>query len=514
MLFGCIIILFLAPDSVDAQIVAPGEYRCWTPREIVNDPAVDSGEAAKLVSGFCKYQAKGINGRSAFSRLDEIPQRIIKRAAPNVVNYMEPRGSSSDYSITWWIEGGSPNEVHPANHVIGKQLQLADVRTPLTRVPSVEVRAMVFTLDETKEREIGLDIAANFASREPLNEGALNFNAGSGLLSIVGGVTDSLASAIQIGFSMSSDKSYAKEQLAITTLCPVGEYCQFEDSTENYFSGPTGIEKERLGIRYSMVPSLGVEDGEIKLESMQFYLGLKTDDPDAPVNGIRPINQQTYILEDGKLHVLGSEIREFDSRGTQLVGKDRETVHSRLILLISASLRDDRDIGKEAGTLDAEPVGRSFSREELAQLDGQAGLYGVLSSFEKVCFEDVINPLMGEEICGFHLTKMNPAFVDYWAEVRIDSKKRLRYPQDHIRLVKLGDFYKGKGYYQIPMLNTKKARNAMKLRIELAAGGSGTDLRRAFKSKKVPIGVKFEFAYTGGHRDPVDVRASSVEPIM
>jgi len=355
LLYGCIAISLAVAGPIHAQVVAPGEYRCWTPRELVDDPAIDSAEAAKLVSGFCKYQGRGINGRTAFSKLDEIPQRIIRRGAPNVVNYIEPRGSSSDYTITWWIEGNDPNEVHPANHVIGKQLQSADVRIPLTRIPSVEIRAMVFSLDQTKEREIGMNIAANFASREPLNEGALNFNAGSGLLNIVGGLTDSLASAIQIGFSLSSEKSYAKEQLAITTLCPVGEYCQFEDSTENYFVGPTGIEMERLGIRFSMVPSLGLGDNEIKLASIQFYLGLKTDDPNAPVNSIKPINQQTHILEDGKLHVLGSEIREFDSRGTQLLGRDRKSIHSRMIVLISASLRDDKIVSENTGTVNTQP---------------------------------------------------------------------------------------------------------------------------------------------------------------
>jgi len=156
---------------------------------------------------------------------------------------------------------------------------------------------------------------------------------------------------------------------------------------------------------------------------------------------------------------------------------------------------------------------RSFSGEELAQLDDQLGVYEVLSSFEKVCFEDVINPLMAEKICGFHLTKMNPAFVDYWAEIRIDPKKDLMYGENHIRSVKLGDIYRGKGYYQVPMLSPGKGRNTMKLRIELARGGSGTDLRHTLKSSKSPVGVKFEFAYTSGHSDPVDLRASSIRPI-
>ncbi|MEE8400025.1 MAG: hypothetical protein V3S89_13525, partial [Desulfobacterales bacterium] len=139
LLFASIAVFFSFSGFAHSQIIGAGEYKCWTPREIINDPTVDSQEAAKLVSGFCKYQGKGINGQMAFSRLDQIPQRIIKRGAPNVVSYMEPRANSSDYTLLWWIEGDNPNEVHPANHVIGKQLQLADVRTPLTRIPSVEI---------------------------------------------------------------------------------------------------------------------------------------------------------------------------------------------------------------------------------------------------------------------------------------------------------------------------------------------------------------------------------------
>ena len=146
------------------QVVDVGEYKCWTPSDIMSGSDGDSKEAAALVSGYCKYQAKGINGKTAFGQLDEIPRRIIRRNAPNIVSYMEPMGNSGDYTITWWIEGDNPDEIHPANHVIGRQLQLADVRYPLTRIPIVEIRAMVFTLDQTKEREIGLDIAANFAS--------------------------------------------------------------------------------------------------------------------------------------------------------------------------------------------------------------------------------------------------------------------------------------------------------------------------------------------------------------
>ena len=125
----------------------------------------------------------------------------------------------------------------------------------------------------------------------------------------------------------------------------------------------------------------------------------------------------------------------------------------------------------------------------------------------------MMNPLMAERICGLHLTKMNPAFVDYWIEIRIDSKKHLIYPENHIRSVKLGDIYQGKGYYQIPMLNSNKGRHSMRLRIELAKGGSGTDLRKAFKSRSVPVGLKFEFAYASGHSDPVDVRTSSIGPV-
>ena len=501
-----------------SQIVTAGEYKCWTPKEIIDDPEIDSQEAAELVAGYCKYQGRGINGQGGVSRLDAIPQQIIKRGAPNVVSYMEPRANSSDYTIMWWIEGDNPNEIHPANHVIGKQLQLADVRTPFTRIPSVEIRAMVFSLDQNKEREIGLNIAANFARMPddgpgPFDQSAINVGAGTGLLNIVGGVSDSMASAIQIGFSLSSEKSYAREQLSITTLCPVGSYCQFEDSTLNYFETYTGNKEGKLGIRYSMVPVLGLGDDEIKLENMQFTLGLKTDDPDAPVNSIRPVNGQTHILKDGELHVLGSEIREFDSKGTQLLGKDKKSVHSRVILLISASLKDGKDAEENTGALNASPIDRSFTKAELAQLDGRIGFYETLSSFEKVCFDDVMNPLVAEKICGFHLTKMNPAFIDYWVDIRIDSKRHLRYPENHIRSVKLGDIYQGKGYYQIPMLNAGKGRNAMRLRIELSKGGSGTDLRKTLKSEKVPVGLRFAFAYTSGHSDPVDVRASSIQPI-
>lgn len=511
-------VFFIFVASADAQVVPVGEYRCWTPEEIINDSAFDSKEAAKLVSGFCKYQARGINGQTAFSRLDEIPQRIIKRGAPNVVSYVEPRGDSFDYTITWWIEGDNPNVIHPANHVIGRQLQLADVKTPLTRIPSVEIRAMIFSLDQTKEREIGLNIAANFAKTAddgpgPFDSRSIGVGAGSGLFDIVGGVSDDMASAIQIGFSLSSEQSYAKEQLSITNLCPVGGWCQFEDTTEDYFIGPTGIEKGRLGIRYSLVPVLGLKDDEIKLENMQFSLGLKTDDPKAPVNTIRPISGQTHILKDGELHVLGSEIREFDSKGSQLLGKDKTSIHSRMIILISASLKDGEDTREDTGLLKANPIDRSFSETELDQLNDRIEFYDILKSFEKVCFDDVINPMAAERICGFHLRKMNPNFVDSWVDIRVDPKRDLAYPENHRRLVKLGDIYQGKGYYQIPMLNAGRGRSTMRVRIELAKGGSGTDLRKTFKSMKIPVGIQFEFAYTSGHSDPVDVRMSSIAPV-
>lgn len=509
---------FISADLAQSQVIGAGEYKCWTPKEIINDPEVDSREAAKLVSGYCKYRGTGINGKTAFSKLDEIAQRIIRRDAPHVVSYMEPRADVSDYTITWWIEGDDPDNVHPANHVIGKQLQLADVRYPLTRIPTVEVRAMVFSLDQTKEREIGLDIAANYvktpdSSVGPMDEVAIDVAAGQGLLNIVGGLADSLANAIQLGFSLSSEKSYAREQLAIHTLCPIGEYCTFEDITENYIMTPTGSEKARLGIRYTMRPLLGLKEGEIQLDNLDFYLGLKTDDPLAPVNVIHPINFHTHILKDGELHVLGSEIREFDSKGTRLLGKDKKSIHSRMIMLISVSMKNDGNATKSTGVFSAKPVDRSFSKTELEKLDDQVGFYDVLNSLETVCFVDVMNPLRDEKICGFHLTRMNPAFVNHWINIRIDPKKNLKYPENQTRSVKLGDIYQGKGYYQLPMLNSIKGRHAMRLRIELAKGGSGTDLRKTFKSKNVPVGIKFEFAYASGHGDPVDVSASSVEPI-
>jgi len=108
---------------------------------------------------------------------------------------------------------------------------------------------------------------------------------------------------------------------------------------------------------------------------------------------------------------------------------------------------------------------------------------------------------------------MNPDFVDYWVDIRIDPKKNLKYPENRLRSVKLGDIYQGKGYYQIPMLNSGSGRSTMKLGIELARGGSGTDLRKTLKSGNVPVGIRFEFAYKSGHSDPVDVRASAIKPV-
>ncbi|HJN51697.1 MAG: hypothetical protein QGH75_00760 [Pseudomonadales bacterium] len=499
-----------------SQVLEAGEYKCWTPKQILDDPTVDSEEAAKLVSGFCQYRGRGVNGKNAFRKLDRIPQRMIKRDAPNVVSYMEPRADTSDYTITWWIEGDDPDQVHPANHVIGKQLQLDDVKHPLTRVPTVEIRAMIFSLDQTKEREIGLDITSNLVKVPGSNVGSfdevsIDVSAGPGLLNVVGGLADPLANAIQLGFSLSSEKNYAKEQLAIHTLCPLGEFCQFEDVTDNYIMTPTGSEKARLGIRYSMQPVLGVKEGEIKLENLDFYLGLKTDDPLAPVNYIKPVNFHTYILNDGELHILSSEIRDFDSRGTHLLGKDRQSIHSRMILLISASVKDGENVN--TGVFSAKPVDRSFTGAELETLDDQIGFYEVLNSFATVCFIDVMNPLRDEKICGFHFTKMNPAFVNYWIDIRIDPKKSLKYPENQVRSLKLGDMFQGKGYYQIPMLNSDKGRNSIDLRIELAKDGSGHDLRKSFKSNKIPVGIQFEFAHTSGHSDPVDVRTSSIKPL-
>ncbi len=514
---ACMAGYFAFTASAYAQVIEPGEYKCWTPRQILDDPTLDSQQAAELVSGFCQYRGTGVNGKNAFRKLDRIPQRIIKRDAPNVVSYMEPRADTSDYTITWWIEGDDPDAVHPANHVIGKQLQLDDVKLPLIRVPTVEIRAMIFTLDQTKSREIGLDITSNLvkvpgSNVGPMDEVSIDLSAGPGLLNVVGGLADPLANAVQLGFSLSSEKSYAKEQLAIHTLCPIGEFCQFEDVADNYIMTPTGSEKARLGIRYSMQPVLGLKDGEIKLEQMDFYLGLKTDDPLAPVNYIKPVNFHTYILNDGELHILSSEIREFDSRGSHILGKDRQSVHSRMIMLISASVKDEDNAGTR-GVFSARPVDRSFTRAELETLDDQIGLYEVLRSFETVCFADVMNPLRDERICGFHLTKMNPAFVNYWIDIRIDPKKSLKYSEDRIRSLKLGDIYQGKGYYQIPLLNEDKVRNAVKLRMALADDGSGHDLRKSLKSRKTPVGIQFEFAHTSGHSDPVDVRKSSIKPL-
>lgn len=513
---ACIVGSFTLANSAYSKVLGPGQYKCWTPKDILADPTLDSKEAARLVSGFCRYQGRGINGKSAFRKLDRIPQRMIKRDAPNVVSYMEPRGDDDDYTITWWIEGDDPDQVHPANHVIGRQLQLDDVTRPLTRVPVVEIRAMVFSLDQTKEREIGLDIAANFVKTPasnvgPLDEYAVDGSVGLGLLNIVGGLADSLANAIQLGFYLSSEKSYAKEQLAIHTLCPVGEYCIFEDLTENYIMTPTGSEKARLGIRYAMRPQLGLKDDEIKLENLEFYLGLKTDDPLAPVNFIKPINFQTRILKDGELHILGTQIRDFDAKGTHLLGKDKKSIHSRMILLISVSVKDDSK--PNTGVFSAKPVDRSFSRAELDTLDRDISVYEVLQSFATVCFVDVMNPLRDEKICGFHLTKMNPDYVNYWIEISIAPKRNLKYPENPSRSLKLGDIYQGKGYYQIPMLNSSKARYSMRLKIKLAEDGSGYDLRKSFRSQGAAVGIEFEFAYTSGHSDPVDVRTSSIEPI-
>jgi len=501
-----------------SQVVEPGTYKCWTPGEIIEGTNLDPETASELVSGYCKYRGKGFNGKSAFAGLDRIAQRIIRRDAPNVVNYIEPRADTNSFTITWWIEGDKPNEVHPANHVIGRQLQLADVKYPFTRVPAVEIRAMVFSLDQTKEREIGLDIASYFthspdADAGPIMDEVTVAATGPGILNIVGRVADSLSSAITLGFSLSSEKSYAKEQLAINTLCPIGEFCTFEDLTENYIMTPTGVEKARLGIRYQMRPLLGLEEGEIQLDSLEFYLGLKTDDPLAPVNFIKPINYHTYILKDGELHVLGSEIRDFDAKGSRLLGKNKQSVHSRMILLMSVSLRDRQDEVKNSGVFTPKVVDRSFSPEELKTLDSRAGFYSVLSSIETVCFADVMNPLRNERICGFHLTEMNPAFVDYWVTLRIAPKAQLKYPGDQIRTIKLGDIYQGKGYYQIPMLRSAEDRHSMKLRIELAKGGSGEDLRKTHRSGNIPLGMTFEFAYTSGHHDPVDIRTSSIAPV-
>ncbi|OFZ18685.1 MAG: hypothetical protein A2X94_14350 [Bdellovibrionales bacterium GWB1_55_8] len=511
-LFALTLLPWVFSQSANAANLAPGTYKCTNAADFGGasaDPEV--AKNPKLVSGFCKYQARF--GDQAFRNLQLLARRLVKQWSAQGeldLNNIEPTEGMGPNTIIWWFS--DPD----SNVALGEMLAQNDHLPRLREFPQVEIVTTMYSFERGYERELGMDVGAFYGKRELETEpGKFISNLTGGIFSSTVGIGNPLASFLELGINASMNKKRAEIVTRVSNVCTVGSSCNYSHNKKFYVMHNVGVKEDDIGLKISATPWIDAENPSlVLLQGLNISYAIPTGEKDSPVDIYMPYNYRDLTLRADQLYVLGNESTNVDVRNGKLIGVGSEKAHNQFLILMKVSVQLPE--GSKQDFPQYQPVkdDRSYSQEELNALpNGELSLGDIFDSLEPVCFPDVLNPQNSEPICGFRFSKLDRKLMDH--RLRFTVKKKLfgngsfRNESDLEKVWPLSAVYKGKGYYQLPMFDNQEAGSFV-LTIEL--DGSNKVAKKLKKAALVK-GVKFEFGYFPGSTNPIQFAPEFVKRI-
>ncbi len=464
----CRTALAFSLDDFNAPPPTEGTYRCY---KAPHDP--QQRPQGKFLRGYCLYRAHTYGDEAFLSLLQFADRRVrttlLDSAELSDPNNLAPQRGRDPYTIEWWFED------EYSNTLMGELLKNNDLPLNVPSNPVVMLTATIYSFERAYAKNFGVDLSAFYGKLDPGSPLApQNFVGGlsGGLFNILGSIGNPLASFLNLGVQVSRDKNKSQSMLEAVFTCEVGTYCEYKHFSTHHFKGPVSSIDENIGIKINATPRWNPADPRtVQLVGFGFQYSRLTDNENAPVDLIAPIAGNLRLQTD-ELYALASEQTSVDFKSGRLLGEAKGTDHTNLLMLMRSEVLGP-DPAADSRRLILAKDDRSYTDEEKARLPkNRLTLNRIFNSLDLICYPDYFGAAGGRQSCGLQLQEISRETLDLI--VTIEFAGRGVSDGSKLRRVRLGDLYKGKGYYRIPEVDaTQPGDYAITIKLD-----QSTELRR------------------------------------